>query len=157
MWGAWGCLSGGGWTCISGTAVPAKNASTDRLRLCPWASSFTEPSKSWIFRMLPASGRRLFIISDLSKEINYLTGEWRVLTYAGEKMSTPIYTWGTLSYHGDRSHLTAHIVHLPRGTRGGRGTSAGFLCPSARGDGCSRGSLSGVTLTAKEDLSQLLL
>lgn len=44
--------------------------------------------------MLPALGRRRFITSHLSKEINYLTGAWSLLTYAGEERSTSIYAWG---------------------------------------------------------------
>lgn len=46
---------------------------------------------SW---MPPAMGRRLFIIFDLSKEINYPTGEWKALTHAGVKPILSKHAWG---------------------------------------------------------------
>lgn len=54
---------------------------------------------------------------------------------------------GTLCDHGDRSHQE----------RRGDKVSAGVLCLLPRGAGSAQGSPSSVTLTATEDLSQLLL
>lgn len=118
---------GGGWTCISGTTVSARNLSSERLQQ---VVSLHQRNNEY-FKMLPGV---FFIISDLSEEINYLTESPGLCWWEHEHISMCL---ETLCDHGDRSHQEK------------RGDQASV--------GCSQGSLSSVTLTAKEDLSQLLL
>lgn len=77
------------------------------------------------FWMPPALGRRLFIIFDLSKEINYPTGEWKALTHAGMKMILSKHAWG----HSPT--MVTAVTNFPP-VEVAEGMSIGFLLSSSQ-------------------------